>query len=175
VSVPFSRALLFGFILGAGAALFGCTQWVMGFVYHIAAERESSTVGQITKVSVGPRHTFYHYEFQVNSVRMSDDSEICKTPLKPAVCIAGGPALVYYSYEPFQNSLLEDFAVASSDAIQRGNRAWVVGVALMGLCYGIYRVFLNLNGRGDEPVIAFDTETKSRGDDPEEYSITPRD
>jgi hypothetical protein len=55
--------------------------------------------------------------FLVNGVKMDDYSEVCPTPLAPGACFnENGLVLVYYSYQPYPNSRLEDFAIASSHA-----------------------------------------------------------
>ena len=166
-----SRLARFLLICGAGITLFGCTQWVVGLTYRVAAGHEASTVGQVVNISEGPRHTIYEYEFRVNGVKMRDSSELCRTPLSPVSCIAGGPAVVYYSDQPFSNSLLEDFAVASRDAIKRGNQALLIGLPLIV----VLGTLLRLNMRWGEPEPPEDADEKPQEDESDMPSVVPRD
>lgn len=175
MSAPISRGLLFGFICGVSATLWGCSQWITGMVYRDAAEHEISTVGQIVNISEYGRHgPTYNYDFTVNGVRMRDYSGVCDTPLTRTSCIVGGPALVYYSFQPFSNSRLGDFTVVSRDAFQAGNRELVIGVSLIVLCTAIFDVQRRMNK--DEPESDEDVNENSSAENPDDaLSITPRD
>lgn len=64
---------------------------------------------------------------------VDDCSEVCETELKPGACYNYGPVLVYYSYQPYQNSRLQDFAIARRDAFRIGEFAFVIGLLLLVL------------------------------------------
>lgn len=143
-------------------------------VYRDAAEHELSTVGQIVNISEYGRSDKYDYDFTVNGVRMRDYSAACDTPLTPVSCIIGGPVRVYYSLQPFSNSRLGDFAVASRDAFQTGNRALIIGASLLVLCTAIFAIQRRMNK--DEPESDEDVDEDSPSDNPDDVlSIAPRD
>lgn len=175
MSDPFRRLLLFVLILGLGGTLYGCSQWITGQVYKTAANHQLSTVGQIVKIDDGPRHTIYRYEFVVNGVRVQDTSEVCKTPLTRTSCITGGPAIVYYSDQPFSNSRLEDFRAASNGAFRRRNRALEFGILLISASNVTYRVLVYLNKRMGTADSSDDSEEVSEKEESEVLSIAPRD
>jgi hypothetical protein len=121
----FSWCLAIGFI----CSWIGGCQSLTGHNYAVAAQHEKTAVGRVTKITYG-RHgsVAYHYVFAVNGVGFDDTSSVCLTPLAPGACDQNGPVLVYYAYEPFQNSRLEDFAAASKHAY--GNAKLALGVGL---------------------------------------------
>lgn len=127
----FGRALAFGVVLGFFATVFGGWYCIIGHNYSVAAQHEATTAGRITKITHG-RHgsVAYHYAFSVNGVQFDDYSGVCATPLAPGACSNNGPVLVYYAFEPYQNSRLEDFAVASTDAYRFGKPALAIGLPL---------------------------------------------
>ncbi len=117
-------------LAGIVITLFGGYKCVKGHIYGVAAEHESTTVGRIVGVSYG-RFEAYRYDFSVNELKMDDYSEVCETPLKPGACFNYGPVLVYYSFEPYSNSRLQDFAVASGDSFRIGKVALIIGLPLI--------------------------------------------
>ena len=75
----------------------------------------------------------YHYIFSLNGVNRDDSSPVCTTPLTPGACDNKGPVLVYYSFQPFPNSLLEDFTEASRHAYRAGELGLGTGLPLLAL------------------------------------------
>lgn len=129
---PFAGFLRFIIVLGLFATAFGGFRCVQGHIYSVAAQREATTVGRVVGIYRG-KSPAYHYVFFVNGVKMDDSSEICVTPLVPGACDKNGPVLVYYSYQPFSNSRLEDFTIASSKAYRTGEIALAIGLPLLAL------------------------------------------
>jgi hypothetical protein len=125
-----ARTLAFCLLLGLVGTAIGGYQCVNGHNYRIAAEDENTVVGRIVPVTSGTSHA-YHYVFSVNGVKMDDYSDVCRTPLAPDACKKYGPVLVYYSYQPFQNSRLEDFSVASAHAYRIGKFALAMGLPFL--------------------------------------------
>lgn len=103
----------FFLMIGVGMIIWGCVQLVHGFADRDAVNHEATAPGVIVRTdhnrSGGPT---YYYEFRVNGILMQDSSGDCKTSLTRVGCNAGGQVLVYYAYEPFNASKLEDFADA---------------------------------------------------------------
>jgi hypothetical protein len=159
-----SRKAVAVFALGGiYLALHGVVPCIRGYTYSVAAQHERSTVGRVVRTShrsswpghAGPgagrivgiflwapwEHrstTVYTYVFSVNGVKMDDSSDVCATPLAPGACDNQGPVLVYYSYQPYSNSRLEDFTVPSSKSYRTGMLVLAIGfpVLLLG-CAGV--------------------------------------
>jgi hypothetical protein len=134
----------FGLILTG----FGCYQCVKGHDYRVAAEHEATTVGHIVHAPRGKG--VYRYEFSLNGVKMDDSSNLCTTPLTPDACYNYGPVLVYYSYQPLPNSLLEDFAVASNDAYRIGKFLLAIGLPLLVFPAAAFAVRRSKNKRAND-------------------------
>lgn len=124
--------LAFFVLLGGAGTLVGSVECLKGHDYALAAQQESTTVGRIVKVIHG-KSTSYRYEFSVNGVKMDDQSPLCATPLEPGACEHNGPVLVYYSYQPYSNSLLQDFAEARSDALRDAKFLLAIGLPMLTL------------------------------------------
>jgi hypothetical protein len=122
--------LFFG-LLGTARGGYLC---VKGHTYAVAAQHEATTVGRVVGIYKG-RSPAYHYVFSVNGVKMDDSSEICATPLVPGACDQNGAVTVYYSYQPYSNSRLEDFAVASIEAYRIGKPMLGIGLPLFILAF----------------------------------------
>ena len=58
-----------------------------------------------------------------------------------------GPVLVYYSFEPYPNSRLEDFAVASHNDIRAGIPALAIGLPLLVLSCGGFAIHMRRSQR----------------------------
>lgn len=120
--------LVFWSLLGVICTSFGGFECLNGHNYSVAAKHETTIVGRITKVL--PKGGF-GYKFSVNGVSFDDNSDVCETPLAPDACFKNGPVLVYYSYQPFPNSRLEDFSVASTNSYRLGIPALAMGLPVM--------------------------------------------
>ena len=156
-------------LVGIIATAVGGYDCMKGHNYAVAAQHEATVVGRI--VGVG-RHGVLRYEFTVNGVKVDDYSEVCTTPLAPDACRSEGPVLVYYSYQPYPNSLLEDFAVASNRAYRTGKPALSFGLALMVLS-GASLFFLQRRTKPEEDSDSEDGEEDSDPNDPEPIHIVP--
>lgn len=149
---PFTRVLAiiaFCGLLGTSAGIYRC---IVGYIYSLEAQHEKSSVGRVISRHVqdnvrglkrlnpfGDETFVYHYVFSVNGVRMDDYDRVCKTPLAAGVCSQAGPVLVFYSYQPFTMSRMEDFAVAGRNTAQSAKLPLVLGLPLLLL--GVAGIF----------------------------------
>lgn len=122
----------------AGAV--GIDRCAAGYIYSVAAKHEATTIGQIVRVGHGKGGPYYHYEFSANGPKVDDYSDVCSTALTPDACWNNGQVLVYYSYEPFSNSRLEDFKVASTHAYKIGVPVLLVALSLFVLGSVVFRL-----------------------------------
>lgn len=164
-----SVACLVFLMIGVGVIIGGCVQLVHGFTDRDAAKHEATARGVVVRVdhnrSGGPT---YYYEFRVNGGLMQDSSHDCNTSLTRVGCNAGGQVLVYYTYEPFNASKLEDFADASRHAF----RTSLLEVPFGLLLTGVSLLVLKLRGRSDS---SKDTDDPSSEDDFTGIPIAPKD
>lgn len=148
-----ARVLMFCMLMGIIGTAVGGYQCVEGYNYSVAAQHEATTVGRIVKVENGKGGPAWRYEFSVNGVKVDDYSEVCATPLAPDACFSNGPVLVYYSYRPYSNSRLEDFAVASSHANRFGRPTLAIGLLLLALSTACITIMTRKDKReGDWPL-----------------------
>jgi hypothetical protein len=125
------RILAIVVVGGLFGTFYGANQCIEGYTYSVAARQEASIAGRVTGISVAKGgEKEYHYVFSVNGVKMNDYSNVCATPLAPGACFDKGPVLVYYSYQPFSNSRLEDFAVSSAKDYRSGKPALAIALPL---------------------------------------------
>jgi len=145
VNHPFARVLAIIALCGLFGTSAGVLRCIVGYTFSLEAQHEKSTVGRL--VSRNREHHFhhsiphlnpfanqefvYHYVFPVNGVQMDDSDRVCKTPLAPGGCGKPGPVLVFYSYQPFSMSRLEDFAVAGRNTIQSAKLPLAIGLPLL--------------------------------------------
>jgi hypothetical protein len=159
----------------------------MGYTYSVAAQHERTTVGRVVSAAleraVGWRNiklnpladipTDYHFVFSVNGVKMDDTDQVCSTPLAPGACSNKSPVLVYYSYQPYSNARLEDFAVASRNTIRSGELPLAIGLALLVLCCtGIFILARKNKGENDSDTDA-ERGTSKSDDVPDAIHIVP--
>lgn len=143
-----ARILVSTLLAGIGGGVFGCFRCVQGYTYSVAAQGQATVAGHVVGIFHGRGGPYYHYVFSLNGVDRDDTSNVCATPLAPGACQGNGPVLVYYSFQPFPNSLLEDFAVASRRAYSTG-MLWL-GVGLPLLSLGIAGMAVrSRNAKGD--------------------------
>lgn len=147
-----TRVLAICLFLGFFGAARGGYLCVKGHNYAVAAQHEATTVGRVVGIYKG-RSPAYHYVFSVNGVKMDDSSEICATPLVPGACDNHGPVTVYYSYQPYSNSRLEDFSVASIDAYRIGRPMLGIGLPLfiLGFAGIVIQVRKEMRERDRDP------------------------
>ena len=168
MNVSYARHIPFLFI----PIVIGCYQCIMGHNYSVAAQHETTTVGHIVKVTQGKSRT-YRYEFSINGVRMDDYSDICRTPLAPGACDNHGPVLVYYSYQPYSNSRLEDFATASAHAYRIGIPTIAICLPLYVLAYIVIAIVSRRN-KGDDDSDPDNQNERNKSDDlPDVIHIVP--
>ena len=147
------RVLALCLFLGLIGTAVGSFQCIKGHTYSVAAQHEVTTIGHMLQVHHG-KGTSYHYEFSVNGAKVDDDSDVCTTPLASDACWNNGPVLVYYSYEPFANSRLEDFSVAGSHAYRIGKPALTIGLAFLALaCVNMVISSRSAKGRSRWPTV----------------------
>lgn len=115
------------------ASAVGIDQCATGYTYSVAAKHEATTIGHITRVAHGKGGPYYHYVFSVNGSKVDDYSDVCFTPLNPDACWNNGQVLVYYSFEPYSNSRLEDFEIASIHSYRIGVPWLLIGLSLFVL------------------------------------------
>jgi hypothetical protein len=122
-----AKGLVFCILAGIVGTIVGCWQCISGHNFAVAAQHEFTAAGRITGFG---RHGAFMYKFPVNGVMMDDYSAVCRTPLAPGACYLNESVLVYYSFQPFSNSRLEDFSVASANAYRIGKPALAIGLPL---------------------------------------------
>jgi hypothetical protein len=139
VESPFAQIPFYSLVAGFGATVYGGYQCVEGHTYSVAAQHEATVVGRVVGISIGRGGSqHYNYVFSINGVDRDDFSDVCATPLQPGACDHRGPVLVYYTFQPFSNSRLEDFAVSSHKDFRVGIPALAIGFPLFLLsCAGI--------------------------------------
>jgi len=123
------RALGACIFLSGAVGIVGAIECIKGHDYSVAAQHQVTAVGHL--LNVPSRKGAYQYEFSVNGVKMVDSSDMCTTPLTLEACSNKGTVLVYYTYEPYPNSRLEDFATASAFAYR-------VGKPLLAICLPLF-------------------------------------
>lgn len=133
--------------LGIMASAVGIDQCATGYAYSVAAKHEATAVGRITRVDHGKGGPYYRYAFSVKGTKVDDYSDVCSTPLTPDACWNNGQVLVYYSYEPYANSRLDDFGVASTHCYKIGVPWLLIGMCLFIL--GAVVSTLSRRGNGD--------------------------
>jgi hypothetical protein len=103
-------------LVAAGAlVLMGCIQLLLGWRYAEAAKQESTAVGVITYI-VGDRWgDTYDYAFEIDGVKLQQDSGVCRTALSPQGCKVGASVLVYYAHLPVLRTRLQEFGSASRE------------------------------------------------------------
>jgi hypothetical protein len=108
---------------------------------------------------------------------MDDYSEICATPLAPGACDHRGPVLVYYAFQPFSNSRLEDFAAASAHAYHLGSPALAIALPLLVLSVAALIILSRSDKREDDPDADADSDQENgsskTGDVPDVIHIVP--
>ena len=173
MSTSVAKTLKFGILLWVIATIFGCYQCIKGHNYSVAAQHESTVRGRVVHVSSGKGGPTYRYLFSVNGVSVDDYSEVCDTPLQPDACWNNGPVLVFYSDEPFSNSRLQDFAVASSEAYRAGKSALIVGLPLILLSWTALAVFPNRNENDEDPDPEEEGRENRSSDQPDDIHVVP--
>jgi hypothetical protein len=173
VDGPFFRVLVFLFVGGLFGTYFGGYRCIAAHTYAVAAQHEAATVGRVMGISGGKDGPAWHYVFSVNGVKMDDYSRVCATPLAPGACHNKGPVLVYYSYQPYSNSRLEDFAVASRNTYRVGKPVLAISLTTLVLsCAGM--VVLARKDKSKEDPDPDQQKGRSKSDDvPDAIHIVP--
>ena len=186
---PFARVLAFFAFMGFLATATGGYRCIVGYTYSVAAQHETTTVGRVVSATlerpVGWRNiklnpladipTDYRFVFSVNGVKMDDTDQVCATPLAAGACSNNGPVLVYYSYQPYSNARLEDFAVAGRNTIRSGELPLGIGFPVLVLsCTGIFILARKNKGEDDSDPDAGSGTSKS-DDLPDAIHIVPRE
>lgn len=168
-----ARALAYCLLLGIAGTVVGIWQCISGHNFAVAALHEATTVGRVVSISHGKGGPSWNYEFTVNGVKFDDYSKVCRTPLEPDACYDNGPVLVYYSFEPFQNSRLEDFSVSSASAYRIGKPALAIGLPLFILTC-VVAAILSRKDKGEDDPDPDRQKGASRSDEiPDSIHIVP--
>lgn len=175
-------------LCGLWATLGGIIRCIEGYTFSRDALHEKSTVGRVVSSQLehggrGPRHlnpladqaTIYHYIFWINGVQMDDHDQVCKTPLVPGACRKNGPVLVYYTYEPYRNSRLEDFAVASRNTTRSAKLPFAVGLPLLVLSAACIFILERKNISDDDSDPADQRGRSPVSDIPDDLEIAPHE
>jgi len=129
-----AHSLIYGLLAGICGVLFGGIRCIQGYIYSVAAQHQATAAGRVIGMLYGKGGSVsYHYVFTLNGVDRDDTSPVCTTPLAPRACDNKGPVLVYYSFQPFANSRLEDFTDASRHAYRVGEFGLGIGLPLLAL------------------------------------------
>jgi hypothetical protein len=174
MDIPFGRLLIFLVVGGLFGTIAGGYQCAKGYNYRVAAEHEATAVGRIVGLYQGKGGIAYHYVFSVNGVKMDDYSEVCETPQTRGACMNDGFVLVYYSYEPFANSRLEDFSLASKYALKLGGLLLTFALPVFALSSVTVRVLMRRN-KGDDDSEPGEREGDTPSDVPDDLHIAPHD
>lgn len=132
-------------ILAIIMILVGGFQLVSGLTYADAAKREATTVGTILRVDCGRSSCTYVYVFEINGVRIQDDTTTCRTALSQQRCKVGTPVLVFYDSENVSGTLLQEFGEASRQRIFFG-----IGMISCGLLFVVVKFFLERRKVSDD-------------------------
>lgn len=157
-------------VLATGAGSYDC---IRAHTYSVAAQHQATTVGHVVGMIYGKGSHAYKYVFSINGVALDDYSDVCSTPLVADACWNRGPVLVYYAYEPYTNSRLEDFAISSARAYRAGKPELAGGLLLLLIAGGgIY--FLTRREQRDGPSSPEDRRGRSGTDDvPDAIHVVP--
>ncbi|MFY9854173.1 MAG: hypothetical protein WAK26_09890 [Terracidiphilus sp.] len=158
---------------GLGGTVIGCVECVSAHNFSVAAEHEATTVGRVVKILGGKGGPAYQYVFSVNGAKVDDYSKVCETPLAPGACDNHGPVLVYYSFQPFSNSRLEDFADASKHAFRVGIPALAIGLPLFVLSLWTMVILSRRDKREGDPDVDEEEGTSKSDDVPDAIHIVP--
>ena len=143
-----AHSLVYGLLAGLGGILFGGVRCVQGYTYSVAAQHQATAAGRVVGKLYGKGGSSYHYVFSVNGVDRDDTSKVCATALAPGACDNKGPVLVYYSFQPFPNSRLEDFSDARRHAYRAGTIGLYIGLPLLALSIAGFAI-RSRNGKGE--------------------------
>ncbi|MFZ1939187.1 MAG: hypothetical protein WBA18_20795 [Terracidiphilus sp.] len=170
---PIVRVLVYCLLAGIAGTFVGAYQLVKGHIYSVAAQHEATTIGRVVGMYYGKGGSAYHYVFTVNGVQFDDASKNCTTPLAPRACDNKGPVLVYYAYQPFSNSLLEDFSVAGDRAHRFGKFALAISLPILVLAGATIVILVRKDKRREDYDPNADRNTPD--DVPDDLHIAPRE
>ena len=137
-------------LLAAILLLVGSVQFFLGWSYADAAKGEATAVGAITYITGGRGGSTYDYEFEIEGVKLEQDSGTCQTALTSQGCKVGAPVLVYYAHTPVLQTRLQEFGTASREKYFKGGTMAGCGLFLTGF-YLILKKTGKGSGETDEP------------------------
>jgi hypothetical protein len=140
----------------------------LGWSYADGAKGEETVIGSITYIAGGRGGSTYDYEFEIEGVKLEQDSGTCQTPLTPQGCKVGAPVLVYYAHTPALETRLQEFGAASREKYFMGG--WMVFCGL--LLIGLHFIFKRALASPDE---SEDTDVDKPGDIAEEIHVVPHE
>ena len=170
---PIVRVLVYCLLAGIAGTFVGTYQFVKGYIYFVAAQHEATTSGRVVGMYYGKGGPAYHYVFTVNGVKFDDASKVCATPLAEGACNNNGPVLVYYSFQPFSNSLLEDFSVAGDRAYRFGKFVLAISLPILVLAGATIVILVRKDKRREDYDPNADRNTPD--DVPDDLHIAPRE
>jgi hypothetical protein len=153
-------------LLAAILLLVGSVQLFQGWSYADAAKGEATAIGAITYITGGRGGSTYDYKFEIEGVKLEQDSGTCQTPLTPQGCKVGAPVLVYYAHTPVLETRRQEFGAASREKYFMGG--WMVFCGL--LLIGLHFLFRRALASPDE---AEDTDDDKLDDGPEIVHVVP--
>jgi len=186
---PFQKALMTLAFCGLVGTSVGVARCIEGHAFSRDAQHEKTAVGRVVSSHLlqgGGRlpnrwnpladvPTIYHYVFSINGVQMDDTDQVCKTPLAPGACHNNGPVLVYYSYEPYRNSRLEDFAIAGRNTTRAARLPLAVGLTLLILPIAAMVILGRKNKSDDNSDWAGQRDDALNNDVPDDLHIAPNE
>jgi hypothetical protein len=134
-------------LLAAILLVVGSAQFFLGWTYADAAKGEATATGTITYITGGRGGSTYNYKFEIDGVKLEQDSGTCQTPLTPQGCKVGAPVLVYYAHIPVLETRLQEFGAASREKYFMGG--WMAGCGL--LLIGLYLILKKAEKGSEEP------------------------
>jgi hypothetical protein len=164
-----------GSLIVAGILLLaGCTCFFNWREDADSAKREKTTVGVIDGVSGGRHGATYYYEFEVDGVRIDDESSSCRTALTPKECKVGAQVLVYYDHNPALRSKLKEFGAVSNDDFAIGS-CFVFGAFMVTLMHFLSRRVIGSDDDTDDDDSDSDGGERGRpsSDQPDDLHVVP--
>jgi hypothetical protein len=144
-------------LLASILILVGSMQLYFGWEYGEAAKREATAIGVIAYKSSG-KNSSYNYAFEIDGVRLIQDSDVCKTAITPQGCEVGAQVLVYYAHIPVLVTRLQEFGAARREKYFMGSWMAICGLLLIGLYFFLKKTLKDSGGKDDPD------ESGSKGD-----------
>ncbi len=155
-------------ILAAILIVVSSVQFFLAWSYADAAKGEATAIGTITYITSGRGGSTYDYKFEIDGVKLQQDSGTCQTPLTPQGCKVGAPVLVYYAHTPVLETRLQEFGAARREKLFMGSWLAFCGLLLIGLHFLFKRALKS-------PDESEDADIDKPGDIAEEIHVVPHE